>query len=117
MKNAFKISIFVLLLFLSQSVYSQKIFQVDAEYKADVKVFIVDSKLEADLLVYKAISKLSIEGNAGVWYFAKKAYMADKKVYFVSSEYQADLTIYYVKHKYQAGWRNEEKEYLLEKNQ
>ena len=110
-----KLAVILGFFFISTSqVYSQKIFEVDAKYKADISVHVTQYKYKADLLVYKQNSELSIEDNAGVWFFVDEAYKAFKKVYFVSSEYQSDLVICYVEHKYQAGWKNDEKKYLLE---
>ena len=84
------------------------------EYQADVSVMIVEDSYQADLLVFRAQSTQEVDGNGGIWFFTKKAYMASKKVYFVSKEYLSDLKIYYVEEKYKAGWKNLEKINLME---
>ena len=94
--------------------YSQKVFEVEYKYQADISVQVVDASYKADLLVFKAKSALEVDGNNGVWFFTKEAYTASKKLYFVSNEYQSDLRIYYVKERYKAGWKNPEKRYLLD---
>ena len=43
---------FVLILFCSTLLYSQKIYEVDYKSQADVMVHVVDYKSQADLLVY-----------------------------------------------------------------
>ena len=51
--------------------------------------------------------------------FAQKVYsveyqnQADVKVFVVDYENQADIKIYFVAYENQAGWRNNEKKYLL----
>ena len=48
---------------------AQKIYSVDAEYKADVKVFVVDAEYKADLLVFKVDAEYKAGDNNGKWYF------------------------------------------------
>lgn len=92
---------------------SQKIFSVDADYKADVKVFVVDADYKADLLVYKVDADYKVNGNKGLWYFVDADYKANKKIYFTDADYKADLKIYFVDSDYKATWKNSSKQHLL----
>ena len=69
------------------SASAQKIYSVDAEYKAQVKVYVVDAEYKADLLVYKENAEYKAGDNDGRWYF-------------VDAEYKA-------------GWKNTSKKHLL----
>lgn len=91
------------------SVNAQKVYSVDADYKADVKVFVVDADYKADLLVYKVDSDYKAGDNDGKWYFTDADYKAKKKIYFVDADYKADLKIYFVDSDYKAGWKNSSK--------
>lgn len=51
------------------NVQAQKVYAVDAAYKADVKVFVVSSAYQADLLVYKVSSNYQAGDNDGKWFF------------------------------------------------
>ena len=95
------------------NVQAQKVYAVDAAYKADVKVFVVSSAYQADLLVYKVSSNYQAGDNDGKWFFTDSDYQADKNIYFVASDYQDDLKIYFVSSAYQAGWKKVSKKYLL----
>lgn len=55
----------------TSAVNAQKVYSVDAEYKADVKVYVVDAEYKADLLVYKE----DAEYKAGWKNSSKKAEM------------------------------------------
>ena len=48
---------------------AQKIYSVDAEYKAQVKVYVVDAEYKADLVVYKENAEYKAGNNDGRWYF------------------------------------------------
>jgi hypothetical protein len=54
---------------LAQLSQAQKIFSVDAEYKANVKVYVVDAEYKADLLVYKENAEYKAGSNDGKWFF------------------------------------------------
>lgn len=110
MKNTF--CAFVLIL-LAASASAQKIYSVNADYKADVKVYVVDADYKADLLVYKVDSDYKAGKNDGKWFFTDADYKADKKIYFVDADYKADLKIYFVNSDYKAGWKNSAKKALL----
>jgi len=98
-----------LFLSLSKGSFAQKVFSVDAEYKADVKVFVVDAEYKADLLVYKVNADYKAGNNDGKWYFVDADYKAKKKVYFVNADYKADIKVYFVDAEYKAGWKNSSK--------
>ncbi|MDC6365835.1 MULTISPECIES: DUF6150 family protein [Flavobacteriaceae] len=104
---------FILLAFM-QSIMSQQIFPVDAEYRADIKIFKVDRDYQADLLVYMVNRNYRADGNTGLWYFTDKEYRAEVKVFFVNRDYQADLKVYFVDREYMAGWRDTSKKHILE---
>ena len=65
------------------SVNAQKVYSVDADYKAG--------------------------DNDGKWYFTDADYKAKKKIYFVDADYKADIKIYFVNSDYKAGWKNSSK--------
>ena len=102
----------ILLIFLiasfsfSLSLKAQKIFTVDANYKADIKVFVVDAEYKADLVVFKEKADYQAKGNEGLWFFVDAAYKADKKIYFVDAEYKSELKIFFCDAEYKAKWRN-----------
>ncbi len=60
------LSLFFLTMF---SLKAQKVYSVDAPYKADVKVFVVDAEYKADLFVYKVDAEYKAGNNDGKWYF------------------------------------------------
>ena len=64
-----KTLIIVFGLCLSLNSFSQKIFSVDYESRADVKVFVVDYESRADLLVYKVDYESRAGKNDGNWFF------------------------------------------------
>ncbi len=92
---------------------AQKIYSVDAEYKADVKVYVVDAEYKADLLVYKEDAEYKAGNNDGKWFFVDAEYKAKKKIYFVDAEYKADIKVYFVDAEYKAGWKNSSKQSKL----
>ena len=69
-----KIILLALILSPLTSLHAQKIFSVDAEYKADVKVFVVDAEYKADLLVFKENAEYKATGNEGKWFFVDAEY-------------------------------------------
>jgi hypothetical protein len=79
-----RILLFIVLLFTSFIVNSQKIYSVNSKFDADIKVYVVDSQFDADLLVYK-----------------------------VDSQFDADLKIYFVGSQFDAGWSDSSKKHLL----
>ena len=91
---------FILILFYSTLLFSQKIYEVDYKSQADVMVHVVDFKSQADLLVYNVDYKSQAKYNNGLWF----------KVDYKS---QADLKIFFVDYKSQAGWQSKEKKHLL----
>ncbi len=92
---------------------AQKIYSVDAEYKADVKVFVVDAEYKADLLVFKEDAEYKATGNEGKWFFVDAEYKAKKKIYFVDAEYKAGLKVFFVDAEYKAGWKNKSKQAVM----
>ena len=74
-------------LLITGSFFSQKIYSVDYESRADVKVFVVDYESRADLLVYKEKYESRAKGNDGNWFFV---------------DYES-----------RAGWKNSSKKHLL----
>ncbi len=104
MKNTIPILIFIL---INQSLQAQKVFQTDAEYKADITVVEVDQEYKADLLVYKVDRDYKASGNEGHWFFTDREYQADFTIFFVEREYQAGIKVFIVDSDYKAGWREE----------
>ncbi len=103
----------ILTIFITGSFFSQKIYSVDYESRADVKVFVVDYESRADLLVYKEKYESRAKGNDGNWFFVDYESRADKKIYFVKYESRADLKVYFVKYESRAGWKNSSKKHLF----
>jgi len=110
MKNYF-FSIWAL--FISISLYSQKIYSTNNSYQADLKVFVVKQDYQADLRVFNVKQSYKAMGNDGLWFFVSQKYQAEKKVIFVDYEYQADLKVFFVEYQHQSGWKNSEKKHLL----
>lgn len=97
-----------LLLFLSFSLYGQKVYVVDYPFQADVKLYEVRYPGQADVLVYKSKYRHQATGNKGYWFFTRTRYAADKTVFFVKYSYQADVKVYFVRYPSQSTWRNQE---------
>lgn len=95
---------------------AQKVCVTTSEYRADVKVYITNHEYEADLKVYYTDKPYNsaIKQNKGVWYPTSKSYQADKVIYYTDKPYRADLKIFVVGHEYRAGWRKNDKAYLME---
>ena len=111
-----KTAAYILLLLVSLPSFSQRIFSVDFESRADFNVFVVDFESRADLLVFKEDFESRATGNKGNWFFVNFESRADKKIFFVDFESRADLKIFFVKHRSRAGWRNNSKKHLLYKS-
>src|SRR5690606_24299658 len=111
MKNILPILILSL---LSPALSAQRVFEVDADYKADYLVFEVDSEYKADLLVHKVDREYKAKYNKGLWFFTDRDYKADFEIFFVDRDYKADLTVFFVDRDYKAGWRNDAKRLALE---
>ena len=77
----------VLIILSTLSAKAQKIYSVDAEYKAGE--------------------------NDGKWFFVDAEYKAKKKIFFVDAEYKAELKVYFVDAEYKAGWKKSEKKHLM----
>ena len=104
----------LVVLFTSISILkAQKVYSVNADYKADVKVYVVSADYKADLLVYKVSADYKAKGNEGLWFFTDADYKASKKIYFVDADYKADLNIFFVESDYKAGWKDKAKQHLL----
>ncbi len=102
-----------LIIGFSNSNYAQKVYSVNASYKADIKVYVVDAEYKADLLVYKENADYKADGNEGHWFFTDADYKAKKKIYFVDADYKADLKIYFVDAEYKAKWKDSSKKQLM----
>ncbi|WP_226789817.1 DUF6150 family protein [Flagellimonas hadalis] len=98
----------------SPALSAQRVFEVDADYKADYLVFEVDSEYKADLLVHKVDREYKAKYNKGLWFFTDRDYKADFEIFFVDREYKADLTVFFVDRDHKAGWRNDAKRLALE---
>ena len=77
----------VFVVFLSNQIYSQKIYSVDYPNQAN--------------------------GKEGKWLFTDFANQAKKKIYFVQYENQANLKIHFVKYANQAAWYKTKKKDLM----
>jgi hypothetical protein len=115
MRLIFKV---LILVWISNPVFSQRIYSVKYESQADVKVYSVKYESQCDLKVYVVDYVSQAKDNIGLWSFVKYESQADKKVFFVDYESQSDLKIFFVKYKSQAGWKTASKKNLLyRKNQ
>ena len=112
-KTKMKLIIACVSVLISLNSFSQKIFSVDYESRADVKVFVVDYESRADLLVYKVDYESRAGDNDGNWFFVDYASRADKKIFFVDYESRADLKVFFVDYASRAGWKNSSKKHLL----
>ena len=112
MNNYISIIIGIIFIF-PLSGFSQRIFSVDAEYKADIKVFVVDAEYKADLVVYKVKEAYQAGKNDGQWYFADAEYKADFTIFFVDAEYKSELKVFFADAAYKAGWKKRDKMHLL----
>jgi len=108
-----KVIFFVIILFYSQSILSQKIFSTEYESQADISVYVVDYESQADLKVYKVNYSSQAGKNDGSWFFVEYSSQADKKIYFVDYESQADLKIFFVDYQSHAGWKKKDKMHLV----
>ena len=93
---------------------AQKIFDTHNESRADVKVFVVNNESRADLIVYTTNYDSRAKGNKGIWFWEHNSSRADKKICFVNNESRADLKVYFTNYESRAGWKNQEKKYLME---
>ena len=103
----------LLLYFIFNNTYAQKIFTVNYKSQSDIKVFVVDYESQADLKVFKVEYQSHAKGNNGLWHFVNYKSQADKKIYFVDYISQSDLKIYFVDYRNRSGWRNNNKKHLL----
>lgn len=108
-----KITLFIALLAFSTFGFSQKVFTVDYESRADVKVFVVDYESRADLVVYKVDYESRAGDNDGNWFFVDYESRADKSIFFVEYESRADLKIFFADYSSRAGWKNSSKKHLM----
>ncbi|MDF0715663.1 DUF6150 family protein [Muricauda sp. 334s03] len=102
------------LIFISATVRAQQVYEVNQEYKADVKIFRVDQEYKADLLVYVVDREYKAIDNVGLWYFTDFEYKSDFTIYYVNQEYKADLKIFFVDQEYKSTWRNNRKKIELQ---
>jgi len=107
--------LFILMLFISTSLFAQLVYKTKGKSEADVIVFVSKWKNEADLLVYKTTWKNEADKNDGIWYFTDWKNEADNKVYFTEWKNEADIIIYYTEWKNEAGWKNDNLKKTMEK--
>ena len=108
-----KLILVIALVIASAPIKAQKVYSVDAAYKADVKVFVVDAAYKAALLVYKVEAAYKAGDNDGKWFFTDAAYKATKKIYFVDAAYKADIKVFIVDAAYKAGWKDKSKKHVM----
>ena len=106
MKNLF---LLLMLMLLSNSSFSQKIYSEDVAARADLTVYVEDVAARADLIVYKESVAARAKGNTGIWYFESVKARADKSIYFEKVAARADLKIYFTNVAARAGWKNSSK--------
>lgn len=78
----------ILFLFLPLCLLSQKVFEVDRDYKS--------------------------KDNDALWFFTDADYRADFKIFMVDSDYKADLKVFFVDRDYKAKWRSLNKKREME---
>lgn len=102
MKKSILILFFI---FVSFSLFSQKIFETKNKYEADKLVFISDNFYESDLKVYITSNKFETKKDldSGIWYFTKSWFEADYKIYFTKNKFEANLKISFTLNKFTAG--------------
>ena len=61
----------------------------------------------------KVESRAKKTENRGIWFFEDIESRADKKIFFEDIESRAELKIYFTDIESRAGWRNNQKKYLL----
>ena len=91
--------IYIIAIFISSKIFSQKIYSTDYKSQADISVFVTDYESQSDLKVFKVDYQSQAKDNKGFWYFVDYPSQADKKIFFV-------------KYPSQAGWRNRSKIHL-----
>jgi hypothetical protein len=101
-------------LFLTQETKAQVVYQTEWKSDANVQVYVTEWKSDADLIVYKTTWKSDADKNEGIWYFTEWKSDAKKLLYFTTWKSDADLIIYYTEYKSDAGWKNKDKEHLLQ---
>jgi len=112
-KQLKKIILLSFMLLSYSTLKAQKVFTVDADWKADVKVYVVDTEWKADLLVFKVDANWKAGKNDGKWFFTNADWKAEKKVYFVDADWKADLKIYFVYSDWKAKWVDKSKISLM----
>ncbi len=106
--------IVIVMIVLSVTTYSQKIYVEEYESQADISVYVEEYESQCDLKVY-VVQYESKADEDGLWYFEEYESQADLSIYFEEYESQADLKIYFVEYESQAGWRDFSKQHLLRK--
>jgi hypothetical protein len=93
---------------------AQVVYQTEWKSDADIQVYVTEWKSDADLVVYKTTWKSDADKNEGIWYFTEWKSDAKKKLYFTTWKSDASLIVYYTEYKSDAGWKNKDKEHLLQ---
>lgn len=106
------------LLFCTNIMKAQTVYETQYETVADVSVYVTDFTSIADLIVYKAPNQTypGVNKNEGIWYFTSYQTIADKVVYFTQYQTVADLIIAYTNNPNLAGWKNPSKKKLMRIN-
>ena len=92
---------------------AQVVWSTDHLNDAQVKVFVAEHRGEADLFVYKAKVRTEVRGNDGIWFFSDIAADAKKKIYFTKFKSEADIVVYFTEYRTEAGWKNKQKQVLM----
>lgn len=82
----------ILLLFITNICFSQKVYSDKYANQADIKVFVVKYENQADLKVYKVKYQNEAGKNDGNWFFVEHQNQADKKIFFVEYVYPYQCT-------------------------
>jgi hypothetical protein len=101
-------------LFPALEMKAQVVYQTKWKSDANVQVYVTEWKSDADLIVCKTTWKSDADKNEGIWYFTEWKSDAKKLLYFTTWKSDADLIIYYTEYKSDAGWKNKDKEHLLQ---
>ena len=74
--------IYIIAIFISSKIFSQKIYSTDYKSQADISVFVTDYESQSDLKVFKVDYQSQAKDNKGFWYFVDYPSQADKKIFY-----------------------------------
>ena len=103
----------VICFLFQNNVQAQVVYSSEWKSEANAKIYVSEWKSEADLIVYKTEWKSEASKNNGIWYFSEWK-SESKIIYFTDWKSDADIIIYFTEWKSEAGWKKQQKRYLLD---